>query len=315
MSRSPLDLSPRGPAVNVAIMSDFLAAPPDLFTVVEGCRRKLRHDPRLVTVCGQSAKFLDSKGGCLAVSNKSELDSITEALLTLPLFFNVFLKRYQKVGNTTVINLGKAAVIVNTQHPHIQDHFKRLLTEAKRLMQRGKRFAVEFNFNKVIEEWMHSAFVSAGLDDADTSCFRRVLYVSMYGRVTVTNHGENVELFTCRDCIKSEGLIVWWVFCFPCCMCVCPIYKLHRALRVTDLGGPVAGVTATAFLPLGEIVGGDWRDWLDVLRTPNRQFALLPLSRAEATVSQGPSVQTMEDSLAAEQLEENRENDNAVLGQ
>ncbi|XP_038069850.1 uncharacterized protein LOC119739088 [Patiria miniata] len=262
MSRAhrSLNLSPGGPAVNVALMDDFLAAPPDFFTFARDDGRKKRrrprltHDPERVIVCARSAKFLNSKGGCLMVRNESDLETITEDLLTLPLVFSVLVKRYHKSGSTSIAEKGKAVVIVNTQHPVIKEHFEKLLSKAMRLMRKGKRFALEFDFNKVIEEWMQSAFVWAGHDDGDTSCLdRQALYVSMHGKVTVTNHGRKAEVFACRDVIKSEELAMWWALCFPCCLCVCPVYKVQRALLVTDLGGRVEGVNVIVFLPLGEL--------------------------------------------------------------
>ncbi|XP_022106651.1 uncharacterized protein LOC110987848 [Acanthaster planci] len=239
-----LDLTPTGPAINVILFKEFLQVRPDFFTVVNGpTHQYFSHDPRRVMNCDQSqdraALFPESMGSILKVSTEGELENLTQKFLQLPLFFTVDLKRLHKSGNTRYIDRGEAVVIVNSQHPYFQDHYKGLLTEAMELMREGKRFAVELDFNGVLEDWLRDFYAQMGREGSFNTVYRCKL-----GRVVITNHGQYSQMFSCNNCPE---VVYWWTFCFPCCLLACPIYVLQRKLRVTDLGGRIRGVQATTF--------------------------------------------------------------------
>ncbi|XP_038070347.1 uncharacterized protein LOC119739456 [Patiria miniata] len=282
VGRRPLNLTPTGPAINVTLMQHFVKHPPACFSVKERTtrwrkqrRQYLSSDPTKITSCARSAKdiFSDSKGGCLWVHTEAELETLTETLLTLPIFLTACLKRdHRKTSNTTLVHTGKAAVIVNTQNVQIQHHFKTLLAEAMDLMREGKKFAVEFDFNSVLEEWLESVFVSRG-EEGNTWPWGNTRYISRHAKITVTNYGERAPCFTCPDCSKTTCRVLSWSFFLPCCCVVCPIYRLQRCLRVTDLGGRLPEeLYATAFNPTMEITDADFAR-LDYMRRAVQSFA------------------------------------------
>ncbi|XP_022106641.1 uncharacterized protein LOC110987840 [Acanthaster planci] len=277
-ARRPLNLTPAGPAINVTLMEQFLQAPPTCFRVVERPTRKrqrfLSHDPTKITSCARSMSkiFPDTKGGCLWVHNEAELESLTKTLLSLPIFLTATAVRTHRksgVRKVTVVTKAKVAVIVNTQHVQIQHHFKTMLAEAVDLMRKGKKFAVEFDFNPVLAEWLESAFVSMGKDGASYNTW----YSSRHAKITITNCGERISTFVCSEGGLSSCCLLSWVAFFPCCLMVCPIYRLQRALRVTDFGGRVPEeLYATTFCPTMEISDADIAR-LDYMRRTLQQLS------------------------------------------
>ncbi|XP_038070340.1 uncharacterized protein LOC119739452 [Patiria miniata] len=258
-AHGPLNLTRDGPAINVTLEEYFVGHPPSCFSVKERTtrwrkqqRQYLSPDPTKITSCARSAKdiFWDSKGGCLWVHTEAELETLTETLLTLPIFLTAQLQRgAQETSKQTLVHRGEAFVIVNTQNWQIQNHFKRRLAEAMDLMRKRKNFAVEFDFNPALEGWLESAFVRQGAAGSTGPCAcYGVRYMSRHAKITVTNYGEKPPFFFCPECSKTTCRILSWVCLLPCCWVACPVYRLQRSLRATDLGGAVPEELCTTSL-------------------------------------------------------------------
>lgn len=217
------------PAVTAILWEDFEMNPsllPGLFKNTPG---ELTPDTNKVIYVEQDRS--NKKSGVLEVATNEELDDLINELFSKPLFTKVYITHQQNTshhgGRVQVTEIarwaGNYAVLFNMGHPDIRKQIEPSLRTAQELMAKGKKFCVEINFWKALNDWytdklngrMHEGFNQNWI----TQCVFATFNVT---NTSIYNH--------CFDCN-----ILW---CCLCCVCWCfsaPCYKCSRSCTTKDM--------------------------------------------------------------------------------
>ncbi|XP_030846022.1 uncharacterized protein LOC105438946 [Strongylocentrotus purpuratus] len=229
------------PMIGVTLVEDFVKNPPPYFQVQHCVRHPvIRPVPERVNLCAHDksheAWFPDSMGRILKVSTVAQYDQLVQRLLTRPLVFDVKLERRHKSGRTRYILKCDIIVTVNTSHPVIQTQMMQIFDGGREDIVNGRNFALEFNFNSILKGWFRT--VHQGQD----SLLFNTTYHCAYANIVVTNSTEFNSMYS----FSPEGVCMF-LMCLPCCIFMCPIYRISRCLttvdRDTDIDGEVSYLT------------------------------------------------------------------------
>ncbi|KAL5019898.1 hypothetical protein ScPMuIL_002790 [Solemya velum] len=165
------------------------------------------------------------EGRVLRVDNCPELETLSELLLSRPLFLRVTLVHTEVASKYSVDSIsiweGDFAVLVNTSHPSIRLQMSKALKKATYYMAKGQRFCIELDISEAIESWyIENQGAYPGCDDFHSAKSKNSrIYITNY---TTFNH--------CFDCSPK-----WWLFFSPCWMMSAPCYFSFRRLTCKDL--------------------------------------------------------------------------------
>ncbi|XP_041478557.1 uncharacterized protein LOC121426349 [Lytechinus variegatus] len=228
------------PMIGVTLVEDFVKNPPPYFQVQHCVRHPvIRPIPEQVNLCAHDksheAWFPDSMGRVLKVSTVAQYDQLVERLLSRPLVFDVKLERRHKSGRIRYILKCDIIVTVNTSHPVIKNQMQQIFSGGREDIVNERNFALEFNFNSILKSWFST--VHQGQDGIfDTT------YDCTYADFVVTNSTEFNSMYSC----SPEGVCLF-LMCLPCCIFMCPAYRIARCLttvdRDTDVRGDVSYLT------------------------------------------------------------------------
>lgn len=225
------------PMIGVTLVEDFVKNPPPYFQVQHCVRHPvIRPISELVNLCAHDktheAWFPDSMGRVLKVETVRQYDDLVQRLLTRPLVFDVKLERRHKSGRTRYILKCDIIVTVNTSHPVIQSQMQKLLDGGREDISAGRNFAIEFNFNSILKHWFSTVHQGQdGLFDTTYDC--------TYAKVVVTNSTEFNSMYAC----SPQGVCLF-LLCLPCCIFMCPAYRISRCLTTVDHEGDIQGTVS-----------------------------------------------------------------------
>ncbi|KAL5019907.1 hypothetical protein ScPMuIL_002799 [Solemya velum] len=168
---------------------------------------------------------INREGRVLRVDNCPELETLSELLLSRPLFLRVTLVHTEVASKYSVDSIsiweGDFAVLVNTSHPSIRLQMSKALKKATYYMAKGQRFCIELDISEAIESWyIENQGAYPGCDDFHSA-------KSKHSRIYITNY---TTFNHCFDCSPK-----WWLFFSPCWMMSAPCYFSFRRLTCKDL--------------------------------------------------------------------------------
>ncbi|KAL5019906.1 hypothetical protein ScPMuIL_002798 [Solemya velum] len=158
------------------------------------------------------------EGRVLRVDNCPELETLSELLLSRPLFLRVTLVHTEVASKYSVGSIsiwkGDFAVLVNTSHPSIRLQMSKALEKAKYFMAKGQRFCIELDISEAIESWyIENQEAYPGCDDFHSA-------KSKHSRTYITNY---TTFNHCFDCSPK-----WWLFFSPCWMMSAPLFRNYE---------------------------------------------------------------------------------------